>query len=387
MWFDDNSCLDLVRKSWTISTVGSPTFRLVTIIKNVKQDLRIWNRENFGNCFNKAKELKLKLDAMQYLDKTDSNGFITKNLQEELDTWLHRADIYWRQKAKEKWIKDGDANKRYFHLTAVIHSKYNKIDSLLDSNNLITYDRTSIGNSFVNFYSKLFQSDFDHSCPPFPKNLDNLMTTCITSEDNAILTAIPSNDEIKKVLFSFAKFKSPGPDGDLLASVTKNCKDHWISMAKSKQGLRFTHLSWKPPPELWTKVNVDAAFSNGCAFTGMVFRNSQGSIIFSAAHKHNCIDSTAAKSLALLDVCKELEKQKITNVLLESDCLNAITFINMNPLICYWTAAPIIEKIRSYKLLWINWNFKSVHRLANRHSMNLLNGLYLVILKGLFLWI
>ncbi|KAL3625104.1 hypothetical protein CASFOL_031772 [Castilleja foliolosa] len=113
MWLEDNSCIDTVRKSWNIPSVGSPPFKLVTKIKNAKQDLRIWNKENFGNFFKKANELKLKLDAMQYLDKTDSNGILSKKLQEELDSWLLRADIYWRQKAKEKWIKDGDANTRY----------------------------------------------------------------------------------------------------------------------------------------------------------------------------------------------------------------------------------------------------------------------------------
>ncbi|KAL3623081.1 hypothetical protein CASFOL_031897 [Castilleja foliolosa] len=152
----------------------------------------------------------------------------------------------------------------------------------------------------------------------------------------------------------------------LLSSVTKTCKVHWLSMAKSKQGKGSALHSWRPPPDLWIKVNVDAAFSNVCAYTGLVFRNSMGSIFFSAAYKHSCIDATAAESLALLDACKELEKQNIARALLESDCLNAITFINMSCLNYFWTAAPIIEKIRRYKHLWINWNFKFISRLANR---------------------
>ncbi|KAL3655055.1 hypothetical protein CASFOL_000841 [Castilleja foliolosa] len=110
MWFEDNICYDTVDRSWKKPVTGSPPFRLHSKIKNVKADLKEWNTNQFGNCPFKAKEVKDKIAALQYQDKTDINKDLEKNLMMELDTWLNRVDIFWRQKSKDKWLKDGDAN-------------------------------------------------------------------------------------------------------------------------------------------------------------------------------------------------------------------------------------------------------------------------------------
>ncbi|KAL3622060.1 hypothetical protein CASFOL_034256 [Castilleja foliolosa] len=211
MWLEDNSIYDIVNNSWKTSVTGSPPHRLASKIKIVKQDLKVWNRNVFGNCFSKAKDIKQKIEVIQHLEKTDSNSLIEKDLLLELDGWLNKADIFWRQRAKERWIKDGDANTRYFHLTTIIHSRYNKINSISSSNNQICYDRPSIGVCFVNFYSRLFKTDFNQNLYPFPDNLENLFVNCFSDQDILTLNAIPSLNEIKSVLFSFADHKSPGP--------------------------------------------------------------------------------------------------------------------------------------------------------------------------------
>lgn len=90
------------------------------------------------------------------------------------------------QKVKDKWLKDGDANTKYFHLTAIIHARKNRISSVKCLNNIVFSDWDSIGNCFFSYYSCLFKSD---------------------------LVAIPTYDLIKKTLFSFTSNKSPGPDG------------------------------------------------------------------------------------------------------------------------------------------------------------------------------
>lgn len=43
--------------------------------------------------------------------------------------------------------------------------------------------------------------------------MENLFPSIISDEENSLITSIPTPSEIKKVLFSFASLKSPGPDG------------------------------------------------------------------------------------------------------------------------------------------------------------------------------
>lgn len=47
----------------------------------------------------------------------------------------------------------------------------------------------------------------------FSEHLNNLMTNCITEEDNDLLKKIPFSDEIKETLFHMHDLKAPSPDG------------------------------------------------------------------------------------------------------------------------------------------------------------------------------
>lgn len=201
MWLDDKACFDIVHQGWNIPVSGSPSFKLHSKIKNVKTALKAWNSNDFGNCHKKVKEIKDQIISIQNLDKTDINLALDASLQVELDIWLHRIETLWMQKSKDKWLKDGDANTRFFHLTAIIHARNNRIISIKNMHDLVYSDRLGIGNCFINFYNDLFLTDFMPDYNPFPENLDELCTPIISTDDNAILRSIPSADFIKKDSF------------------------------------------------------------------------------------------------------------------------------------------------------------------------------------------
>ena len=54
------------------------------------------------------------------------------------------------------------------------------------------------------------------SHPQFPENLESLIQTCVTDQNNLELCRVPSRDEIKKVVFGMKALKAPGPDGFLV---------------------------------------------------------------------------------------------------------------------------------------------------------------------------
>ena len=66
-----------------------------------------------------------------------------------------------------------------------------------------------IGQCFQTFFNNLFSS----STPNIPYDLNNLIPRCITPEDNEMLLAMPSMEEIKTTVFSMDSHKAPEPDG------------------------------------------------------------------------------------------------------------------------------------------------------------------------------
>ena len=58
-----------------------------------------------------------------------------------------------------------------------------------------------------------FKTLFNEEEVDFLENLDNLITPCITEEENIELCRVPTQSEIKKELFQMQTLKAPGPDG------------------------------------------------------------------------------------------------------------------------------------------------------------------------------
>ncbi|KAL3849582.1 hypothetical protein ACJIZ3_011464 [Penstemon smallii] len=63
------------------------------------------------------------------------------------------------------------------------------------------------------FFKNLFKTDFVDHLYPFPEDLDSLFPSVISNSENEKICSIPTPSDIKKVMFSMASNKSPGPDG------------------------------------------------------------------------------------------------------------------------------------------------------------------------------
>lgn len=95
-------------------------------IKNVRRALKEWNYNHFGNCHQKAIALKEKIASLQHAIQSSDNISLEYHLQVELDECIKRIEIHCKQKAKIKWLTDGDGNTKFFHLTIIIHARNNR---------------------------------------------------------------------------------------------------------------------------------------------------------------------------------------------------------------------------------------------------------------------
>ncbi|XP_077225675.1 uncharacterized protein LOC143858850 [Tasmannia lanceolata] len=118
MWSKHPQFQSIVKTAWSIEALGNPLETLYTKLKNTKNALKTWNREIYGNVFqnvrsNEDRVLKAELDH-----QSNPNSTTSESLSEAIDrlneTILHE-EIFLRQKTKEKWLKEGDKNNKFFH--------------------------------------------------------------------------------------------------------------------------------------------------------------------------------------------------------------------------------------------------------------------------------
>lgn len=96
-----------------VSLWNQANHRLTHKIQHMGSTLQKWGR-NLNKKLNiKKKHLKIRLEVCR-----DNNTDEHTNLRAELSTILDIERIQWKQRAKEFWLQEGDANTEYFHLAA-----------------------------------------------------------------------------------------------------------------------------------------------------------------------------------------------------------------------------------------------------------------------------
>jgi hypothetical protein len=130
-------------------------------------------------------------------------------LQNELNVWLARNEIMWRQKSRETWLKDGDCNSQFFHISSIIRRKKNSIDAIRGDNGEWIVKLSEIREFVIEKFHNLFiEEDIT-----FPEVLENLITPIILEDQNSLLCQIPTAKEIREVLFSMQSQKALDSDG------------------------------------------------------------------------------------------------------------------------------------------------------------------------------
>jgi hypothetical protein len=147
MWSLHENCKDLIDASWRENVVGCPMYILNTKLKRLKDKLKIWNKEIFGNVHEYVKDAEQKLQVIQAQIQndgiTDDLMDLEKSAQCNLDKALDRQHEFWKEKARISWHLEGDRNTAYFHRLAKIKIKNtNILISSLKHNNVVILIKT-----------------------------------------------------------------------------------------------------------------------------------------------------------------------------------------------------------------------------------------------------
>ncbi|CAH9144102.1 unnamed protein product [Cuscuta epithymum] len=116
--------------------------------------------------------------------------------------------MFWKQRAKEFWLKEGDINSRFFHNAIKQRRRRNTMAGLRQNDGVWITDRGDMSTIVHNYFDELFKND-DHGQP---KHIRGEFCQ-VTAEQNLALLKPICPEEVKAVIFYMHPNKAPGFDG------------------------------------------------------------------------------------------------------------------------------------------------------------------------------
>ncbi|GKV50623.1 hypothetical protein SLEP1_g57323 [Rubroshorea leprosula] len=179
--------------------------------KAVKGVLKGWNKEVFGNMealYGQAVKKVEQVDMQNEVSDLEE-AEIVKRQEGFSEMWdcIRKRELIWKQKSRNKWVREGDANTRFFHIVAIGRRAHNNIAGLM-CEGVWCEEPDAVKNESAKYFRKLFQGDSWNR----PKPAD-LKFQQISEEKKEWLERPFSVEEIEEGLRSCDGSKAPGPDG------------------------------------------------------------------------------------------------------------------------------------------------------------------------------
>ena len=121
--------------------------------------------------------------------------------------------MFYRRKARIRWLDCKDANSRFFYKAVVAHQMRNCISYLLDAGGNRIFNQSQIKEMVVAYFQNLLGSIEGLILDTSVEELRGLFAYRCPQEVADKLIIIPSEEDIKSTLFPMPKNKAPGSDG------------------------------------------------------------------------------------------------------------------------------------------------------------------------------
>ncbi|GAU23240.1 hypothetical protein TSUD_172690 [Trifolium subterraneum] len=193
-------------------------------LKGIKGVIKEWNGRNYGRVEVEKKRLVeeiLALDIKSEITALEEREVVErKKLFENLWKILKNMDAMTFQRSRSKWLKEGDANSRYFHNCIKARHRRNNVVALRTSNGWVE-GPIPVREEVVSYFRNHF-GNVEWQRP----TLDGIEFPRLSQEKADTLTTNFTLAEITEAIKDCDGSKSPGPDGFNFAFI----KEFWDLM-------------------------------------------------------------------------------------------------------------------------------------------------------------
>ncbi|CAM8944513.1 unnamed protein product [Rhodiola kirilowii] len=193
-WKEDGARGDLTRK-----------------LRDCRVKLARWNKQVFGRADERVSMLKAELECVKNQFRTPKVIEKEARVSKELEEWLAREELFWRQRARVEWLKEGDANTKFFHERASCRDRRNTILRIKEGDRWIIGEE-EICRKAMQFYADVFRQDKQMADVDWSGELQ-CMKVKLSNEAYHQFNTPFTTTEVQEAIFQLGSTKAPGIDG------------------------------------------------------------------------------------------------------------------------------------------------------------------------------
>jgi hypothetical protein len=202
-WLKEEDIDDVVIEGWN----SGEGVEIVHRLGRCADKLQRWGRRKKKRYKEEILDYEAEMERLR--DKNDAASVARfKQAQHQHAVTLVQEESFWRQRAKMHWLKEGDLNTRFFHMSAIARTKVKKIEKLQNEANEVVTRQNDLCEVARKYFEELFKPKGGIQEPVLA-----LIRPKVLEEDNISLEAPITKEELRNALFQMHPDKSPGPDG------------------------------------------------------------------------------------------------------------------------------------------------------------------------------
>ncbi|XP_060190628.1 uncharacterized protein LOC132619879 [Lycium barbarum] len=184
-WLEQDSFMQVVEDFWKTDYLGDPFVTFKLKMKKVKSALSNWSKETF-------------IDLFKQLTIREGIAKIKEQLFEE-----------FHSEGNKMWQSEGDRNIIYLHSLVKGRRKRLHLSRIQNVEGEWKEDDDQIAGAAIHFYRSQFtEEETSQDC-----RLLDVIAPKVTQEQNSLLSAMPTLEEVKNYVFPILGDSACGPDG------------------------------------------------------------------------------------------------------------------------------------------------------------------------------
>ncbi|XP_074325877.1 uncharacterized protein LOC141663931 [Apium graveolens] len=187
MWIRESDCRNIVSECWNRAGVKDIMEKMVHYCVKLEE----WGggivkelRTNLVSCRQELQKFRSRRDTVGVQQYND--------VRRQYLRLLKKYEIYWKQRAKQFWLREGDKNTRFFYKYASVRKEHNKIKKLKYAQGEWKETDGDIRDVIEKYFDNLFRmtehgdilTDMEHVCK-------------VTNGQNQRLIMPITDDEVK----------------------------------------------------------------------------------------------------------------------------------------------------------------------------------------------